>query len=114
MKAAITQPVRPLPPLQCTTTTCCGSESNHDFIDLQTLKIGGRKRERRGKERGKEGRKERERRGRGKGERKEGREGGEEVKGGGKKERKEGEGRRRITCIGCGMSLMRLFVGHSC
>ena len=37
MKAAMTQPVLPFPPLQCTTATCCRSESNHDFIDLHTL-----------------------------------------------------------------------------
>ena len=36
MKAAMTQPVRPFPPLQCTTTTCCGSESSHDFMEPQT------------------------------------------------------------------------------
>ena len=33
----MTQPVRPLPPLQCTTATCRGSESSHDLIDLHTL-----------------------------------------------------------------------------
>ena len=37
MKAAMTHPVLPLPPLQCTTATCWGSESSHDLMDLHTL-----------------------------------------------------------------------------
>ena len=32
----MTQPVRPLPPLQWTTTTCWGSESSQDFIERHT------------------------------------------------------------------------------